>query len=31
VVDDGYRSRPLMNRFPNLFGTIAFYHLGRDA
>jgi methionine biosynthesis protein MetW len=29
VVDDRYRSRPLMNRVPNLFGTIAFYHLGR--
>jgi methionine biosynthesis protein MetW len=29
VVDDRYRSRPLMNRAPNLFGTIAFYHLGR--
>ena len=27
VVDDAYRSRALMNRFPNLFGTIAFYHL----
>jgi len=31
VVDETYRSRRLMNRFPNLFGTIAFYHLGRSA
>ncbi len=29
VVDTQYRNRPLINRFPNLFGTIAFYHLGR--
>ena len=31
VVDETYRSRRLMNRIPNLFGTIAFYHLGRAA
>ena len=30
VVDTHYRNRFLINRFPNLFGTIAFYHLGRD-
>jgi methionine biosynthesis protein MetW len=30
VVDDRYRGRALMNRAPNLFGTIAFYHLGRQ-
>jgi methionine biosynthesis protein MetW len=29
VVDTDYRNRPLINRFPNLFGTTAFYHLGR--
>jgi methionine biosynthesis protein MetW len=29
VVDEGYRNRPLINRFPNLFGSTAFYHLGR--
>jgi len=31
VVDDAHRSRGLMNVLPNLFGTIAFYHLGRSA
>lgn len=30
VVDTLYRNRPLINRFPNMFGTIAFYHLGRS-
>ena len=29
VVDPFYRNRPLINRFPNLFGTTAFYRLGR--
>jgi methionine biosynthesis protein MetW len=29
VVDTLYRNRPLINRFPNLFGSTAFYHLGR--
>ena len=29
VVDHQHLNRPLMNRFPNLFGTIAFYRLGR--
>lgn len=29
VVDERYRNRPLINRFPNLFGSTAFYHLGR--
>jgi methionine biosynthesis protein MetW len=29
VVDDHYHNRPLINRFPNLFGSTAFYHLGR--
>jgi methionine biosynthesis protein MetW len=29
VVDNRYRNRPMINAFPNLFGTIAFYHLGR--
>lgn len=29
VVDAGHANRPLMNRFPNFFGTFAFYRLGR--
>jgi SAM-dependent methyltransferase len=29
VVNAGYGNGMLMNRFPNLFGTIAFYRLGR--
>jgi len=29
VVDELYRNRELINRFPNLFGSTAFYHLGR--
>jgi methionine biosynthesis protein MetW len=29
VVDELYRNRALINRFPNLFGSTAFYHLGR--
>lgn len=29
VVDANHVSRPLMNRFPNFFGTYAFYRLGR--
>jgi methionine biosynthesis protein MetW len=29
VVDEVFRNRPLINRFPNLFGSTAFYHLGR--
>ena len=29
AVDYGYRSRRLISRFPNLFGTTAFYRLGR--
>lgn len=29
VVDAGHANRPLINRFPNFFGTIAFYRLGR--
>lgn len=29
AVDRGYRSGNLINRFPNLFGTTAFYRLGR--
>lgn len=29
VVNAGYHNRPLPNRFPNLFGTLAFYRLGR--
>jgi len=29
VVDTDYQNRPLINRFPNLFGSTAFYHLGR--
>ena len=29
VVDAGHSNRPLINRFPNFFGTFAFYRLGR--
>ncbi|MEZ5558485.1 MAG: methionine biosynthesis protein MetW [Pseudomonadales bacterium] len=29
VVDPDHRARPLINRFPNFFGTYAFYRLGR--
>jgi methionine biosynthesis protein MetW len=29
VVDTYFHNRPLINRFPNLFGSTAFYHLGR--
>jgi len=29
VVDERHLTRPLMNRFPNMFGNIAFYRLGR--
>jgi len=29
VVDARHANRPLINRFPNFFGTIAFYRLGR--
>ena len=29
AVDSGYRSRPMVNRFPNLLGSTAFYRLGR--
>jgi methionine biosynthesis protein MetW len=29
VVDHEYGNRPIINAFPNLFGTFAFYHLGR--
>lgn len=29
VVDAGHANRPLINRFPNFFGTFAFYRLGR--
>jgi methionine biosynthesis protein MetW len=29
VVNEQHLSHPLMNRFPNMFGNIAFYHLGR--
>lgn len=29
VVDRAYHHGPLINRFPNLFGTTAFYRLGR--
>lgn len=29
VVDERHLSRPLANRFPNVFGHIAFYRLGR--
>ena len=31
VVDDAYRNRPLGNQFPNFFGTVAFYRLGRSS
>ena len=31
VVDEQHLTRPLMNRFPNIFGNIAFYRLGRPA
>ena len=30
VVDAAHVNRPLINRFPNFFGTIAFYRLGRN-
>lgn len=30
VTDTGYGNGPLINRFPNFFGTIAFYHLARS-
>ncbi len=30
VTDAGYHNGPLINRFPNFFGTIAFYRLGRS-
>lgn len=29
VVDPVHANRPLINRFPNFFGTLAFYRLGR--
>ncbi|MEQ8858307.1 MAG: methionine biosynthesis protein MetW [Pseudomonadales bacterium] len=29
VVDERHANRPLINRFPNFFGTYAFYRLGR--
>ena len=29
VVDASHANRPLLNRFPNFFGTYAFYRLGR--
>ena len=29
VVDSEHANRPLINRFPNVFGTFAFYRLGR--
>jgi len=29
VVDTGHHNRPIINRFPNFFGTYAFYRLGR--
>lgn len=29
VVDANHANRPLLNRFPNVFGTYAFYRLGR--
>ncbi len=29
VVDSAHANRPLINRFPNFFGTFAFYRLGR--
>lgn len=31
VVDANHGDRPLINRFPNFFGTYAFYRLGRPA
>jgi methionine biosynthesis protein MetW len=30
VVDAEHANRPLINRFPNFFGTFAFYRLGRS-
>jgi methionine biosynthesis protein MetW len=30
VVDSEFANRPIVSRFPNLMGTIAFYHLGRS-
>lgn len=30
VTDRDYLNGPLINRFPNFFGTIAFYHLSRS-
>jgi methionine biosynthesis protein MetW len=30
VVDSRHDNRPLINRFPNFFGTYAFYRLGRS-
>jgi methionine biosynthesis protein MetW len=29
VVDPNHANRPMINRFPNFFGTFAFYRLGR--
>ncbi|MFM7119197.1 MAG: methionine biosynthesis protein MetW [Gammaproteobacteria bacterium] len=29
VVDDGHENSAMINRFPNVFGTYAFYRLGR--
>lgn len=29
VVDDAHVNRPLLNRFPNFFGSFAFYRLGK--
>ena len=31
VVNAAYLTRPLLNQFPNLFGTVAFYRLGRPS
>lgn len=31
VVDDSHESNAMINRFPNVFGTYAFYRLGRPA
>lgn len=31
VVDASHANRPLINRFPNFFGTYAFYRLGRPS
>ena len=31
VVDAAHANRPLINRFPNFFGTFAFYRLGRPS